>query len=93
MGKKNDRSPTADNLAKAFTPRQPICGPDYDANRMVVLMDVPVKLFVQKTFDDGVDVIDKQCLRQNVEILFHLFESICCQHVLSQQADPQTDPA
>ena len=84
-GKKNNRTPTVSNLAKIFTPRQPMCGPDYDPARMVVVADVPAQL--KSALDEGMDTIGKDCLRQNAEVVFHLFESICTQHVLSQQMD------
>ena len=61
-GKKTGKAPTADNMAVVFDPLQPMCGPDYDANRMVVLTDVPVKL--QKALDEGLEVIGKKCLPQ-----------------------------
>ena len=33
------------------------------------------------------NLIDKTCLRQNAEVVFHLYESICSQHVMEMQMD------
>ena len=84
-GKGSNKTPTVDNLAKIFTPHIPICGPDYDPERMVVLTDVPTGL--KKALREGLTLIDTDCLRQNAEVLFHLYESLCSQHVLGQQMD------
>ena len=40
-GKGSARTPTVDNLAKISNSRDPICGPEYDPARLVVLTDVP----------------------------------------------------
>ena len=38
------QNPTMNNLAQWFTPNVPICGPEYDPEKMQILADVPVKL-------------------------------------------------
>ena len=84
-GKGSGKTPTVDNLAKISNSRVPICGPEYDPERMVVLADIPAGL--RKALKEGLSPIDSDCLRQNAEVVFHLYESLCSQHVLSQQMD------
>ena len=84
-GKGDKTAPTVKNIAKIFNPRVPICGPNYNPERLKVANDVPEGL--QTALDQGLQLIDRDCLQQNAEVLFHLYESICSQHVLSQQMD------
>ena len=78
-----NQTPTAANLARAFTPTMPMCSPNMDPEHMVVLMDVPEDL--QNALNKGMKKIDLDCLRENAEMVLQLFESICLQHVLDGQ--------
>ena len=76
-------APTANNLAGWFTPRIPMCGPEYDPEKMVTLSDTPVKL--ARALKDGMEPIGIDCIKQNAQFVFHFYETICVEHVLSMQ--------
>ena len=79
-GENHFRNPTMNNLAQWFTPSVPICGPEYDPEKMEILADVPVKL--KLTIKDGMKLIDMDCIKQNAQFVFHFCETICVEHVL-----------
>ena len=76
-------TPTASNLAQWFTPHIPMCGPEYNPEKMAVLADLPEKL--QQAIDDGMEPIDIDCVKQNANFVFHFYETICVEHVLEMQ--------
>ena len=75
--------PTANNLAGWFNPSIPMCGPEYNAEKVAVLMDVPEKL--AQALEDGLQPIGMDCIKQNAQVVFHFFENTCVEHVLSLQ--------
>ena len=78
-------TPTASNLARWFTPHIPMCGPEYNPEKMAVLADIPVQL--QKAINDGMEPIDIDCVKQNAQFVFHFYEAICVEHVLEMQME------
>ena len=76
-------TPTASNLAQWFTPHIPMCGPEYNPEKMAVLADVPVQL--KRALDEGMEPIDIDCVKQNARFVFHFYEAICVEHVLEMQ--------
>ena len=60
-----------------------MCGPEHDAEKMVVLADVPEKL--AQALRDGLKPIGVDCIKQNSEFVFRFYETICVEHVLSLQ--------
>ena len=77
------QNPTMNNLAQWFTPNVPICGPEYDPEKMQILADVPVKL--KLAIKDGMKRVDIDCIKQNAQFVFHFYETICVEHVLEMQ--------
>ena len=59
----NLATPTASNLAQWFTPSVPMCGAQYDPERMIILADVPIKL--KRSLEDGLEPIGIDCIKQN----------------------------
>jgi len=76
-------APTASNLAKAFTPTKPMCAPGTDADKLVVMVDLPKAL--KSVIDAGMKKIDYNCLRDNAKVVLQVFEDICVQHVINNQ--------
>ena len=74
---------TADNMATAFQPHQPMNTPGTDPTQHTVKGDVPSKL--KKAVNQGLRAIDPECIKQNAEMLLELFEDICLKHVLQKQ--------
>ena len=60
-----------------------MCGPEYDPEKMVVLTDIPKKL--SRALEDGMKPIGIDCVKQNAQFVFHFYETICVEHVLSMQ--------
>jgi len=70
-------------MAQLFTPTIPMCGPEHKPEHVHVKGDVPLQL--QKALNAKMAVIDKNCLRQNAEVVIRLFETICSEHVVKLQ--------
>ena len=78
-------APTSDNIARTFTPSKPMKMPGAENKDLLVSVDIPTKL--KEALADGLQPIGLTCLRENAKLLLRLYESMCLEHVLTQQVE------
>ena len=60
-----------------------MCAPGTDADKLVVMVDIPGPL--KAAIDAGMKKIGYDCLKQNAEVVLQVFEDMCVQHVVNNQ--------
>ena len=84
-------APTASNLAGWFTPRIPICGSEYNPEKMVVLTDVFLCWYMKFVYDVHIwfssIIICLQAYDHMREIICDLLTRIWCSHMSKHAYD------